>query len=45
MPVFGQDFPNVDAGNYPEMVEDLEEDEKEDYFIKETDLLIVTGKV
>lgn len=27
------------------MVEDLEEDEKEDYFIKETDLLIVTGKV
>lgn len=43
--MFGQDILNGEPGNYPEMVEDLEEDEKEDYFIKETDLLIVTGKV
>lgn len=27
------------------MVDDLEDDEKEDYYIKDTDLLIVTGKV
>lgn len=27
------------------MVDDLEEDEKEDYFIRDTDALIVTGKI
>jgi len=26
-------------------VDDLEDDEKEDYFIKDTDALIVTGKI
>lgn len=53
LPVFGQDMTNNQGiDNYPDvllalfqMVDDLEEDEKEDYFIRDTDALIVTGKI
>jgi len=30
---------------YPMAVEDISDEEKEDYFIKESDALIVAGKV
>lgn len=53
LPVFGQEMANNQGvDNYPDvlfalfqMVDDLEEDEKEDYFIRDTDALIVTGKI
>lgn len=30
---------------YPMAIEDLSDDEKEDYYIKDTDALLVAGKV
>lgn len=32
-------------GKYPMAVEDLSDDEKDDYYIKDTDALIVAGKI
>ncbi len=48
MPVFGDnlmEMMNSGNGNYPMAIEDLSDDEKEDYFIKDTDALIVAGKI
>jgi hypothetical protein len=48
MPVFGDnlmEMMNSGNGNYPMAVEDLSDDEKEDYYIKDTDALIVAGKI
>jgi periodic tryptophan protein 1 len=49
MPVFGDnimEMMNTNAnGKYPMAVEDLSDDEKEDYYIKDTDALIVAGKI
>lgn len=47
MPVFGDNLMEMmnTNGNYPMAIEDLSDDEKEDYFIKDTDALIVAGKI
>lgn len=47
MPVFGDNLMEMmnSNGNYPMAVEDLSDDEKEDYYIKDTDALIVAGKI
>lgn len=47
MPVFGENLMELmhTGGKYPMAVEDLSDDEKEDYYIKDTDALIVTGKI
>lgn len=48
MPVFGDnlmEMMNSGNGNYPMAIEDLSDDEKEDYYIKDTDALIVAGKI
>ena len=47
MPVFGDNLMEMmnTNGNYPMAVEDLSDDEKEDYYIKDTDALIVAGKI
>lgn len=48
MPVFGDnlmEMMNSGNGKYPMAVEDLSDDEKEDYYIKDTDALIVAGKI
>jgi periodic tryptophan protein 1 len=47
MPVFGDNLMELmnGGGQYPMAIEDLSDDEKEDYFIKDTDALIVTGKI
>lgn len=47
MPVFGDNLMELmhTGGKYPMAVEDLSDDEKEDYYIKDTDALIVTGKI
>lgn len=47
LPCFGdnlQDLMNA-PGNYPMAIEDLSDDEKEDYYIRDTDALIVAGKI
>jgi len=33
------------SGKYPMAIEDLSDDEKEDYYIKDSDALIVAGKI
>jgi len=48
LPVFGDnlmEMMNSGGGNYPMAIEDLSDDEKEDYYIKDTDALIVAGKI
>ena len=47
MPIFGDNIAEMIQSNsiYPMAVEDLSDDEKEDYYIKDTDALIVAGKV
>lgn len=47
MPVFGDNLMEMmnTNGNYPMAIEDLSDDQKEDYFIKDTDALIVAGKI
>jgi periodic tryptophan protein 1 len=47
MPVFGDDMAAVmkGGGPYPMAIEDLSDDEKEDYYIKDSDALIVAGKI
>lgn len=47
MPVFGENLMELmhTGGKYPMAVEDLSDDEKEDYYIKDSDALIVTGKI
>lgn len=47
MPVFGDNLMELmhTGGKYPMTVEDLSDDEKEDYYIKDTDALIVAGKI
>jgi hypothetical protein len=47
MPVFGDNLMEMmnTNGKYPMAVEDLSDDEKEDYYIKDTDALIVAGKI
>ena len=47
MPIFGDNIVEMIQSNskYPMAVEDLSDDEKEDYYIKDTDALIVAGKV
>ena len=47
MPVFGENLMELmnTGGKYPMAIEDLSDDEKEDYFIRDTDALIVAGKV
>jgi periodic tryptophan protein 1 len=47
MPVFGDNLMELmhGGGQYPMAIEDLSDDEKEDYLIKDTDALIVTGKI
>lgn len=47
MPVFGDNLMELmhSGGKYPMAVEDLSDDEKEDYYIKDTDALIVAGKI
>ena len=47
MPIFGDNIAEMIKSNskYPMAVEDISDDEKEDYYIKDTDALIVAGKV
>lgn len=47
MPVFGDNLMEMmnTGGKYPMAIEDLSDDEKEDYYIKDTDALIVAGKI
>lgn len=47
MPVFGDNLMEMmnTQGNYPMAIDDLSDDEKEDYYIKDTDALIVAGKI
>ena len=48
LPVFGDnlmEMMNSGGGNYPIAIEDLSDDEKEDYYIKDSDALIVAGKI
>lgn len=47
MPVFGDNLMEMmnSQGGYPMAIEDLSDDEKEDYYIKDTDALIVAGKI
>ena len=47
MPVFGDNLMEMmnNGGKYPMAIEDLSDDEKEDYYIKDTDALIVAGKI
>lgn len=47
LPVFGDNLMELmnSQGGYPMAVEDLSDDEKEDYYIKDTDALIVAGKI
>lgn len=47
MPVFGDNLMEMmnSSGKYPMAIEDLSDDEKEDYYIKDTDALIVAGKI
>lgn len=48
MPIFGDnlmEMMNTGNGNYPMAVEDLSDDEKEDFYIRDTDALIVAGKI
>ena len=47
MPAFGDNFMDVvrSGSQYPAAVEDISDDEKEDYYIKDSDALIVAGKI
>ena len=54
MPIFGDDINEMmnSKSNYPmvfsiiiKAIEDLSDDEKDDFYIKDTDALIVAGKV
>lgn len=47
LPVFGDNFQDLmnAQDKYPLAIEDLSDDEKEDYYIKDTDALIVAGKI
>ena len=47
MPVLGDNLMEMmnSSGKYPMAVEELSDDEKEDYYIKDTDALIVAGKI
>jgi len=47
MPIFGDNVRELaqKGGNYPLGADDLSDDEKEDYYIKDTDALIVAGKI
>lgn len=47
LPAFGENFMDVarSGSQYPAAVEDISDDEKEDYYIKDTDALIVAGKI
>lgn len=47
MPIFGDNVMEMMNSNskYPMAIEDLSDDEKEDYYIKDTDALLVAGKV
>ena len=46
MPVFGDNVRELMLkGEYPMGADELSDDEKEDYYIKDTDALIVAGKI
>lgn len=47
LPVFGDNLMELmnTNGKYPMAIEDLSDDEKEDYYIKDTDAIIVAGKI
>jgi hypothetical protein len=47
LPVFGDNLMELmnTNGKYPMTIEDLSDDEKEDYYIKDTDAIIVAGKI
>lgn len=47
LPVFGDNLMDLmnAGGDYPMAIEDLSDDEKEDYMIRDTDALIVAGKI
>ena len=47
LPAFGDNFMDVvrSGSQYPAAVEDISDDEKEDYYIKDSDALIVAGKI
>lgn len=47
MPVYGDNLMEMmnTNGKYPMAIEELSDDEKEDYYIKDTDALIVAGKI
>lgn len=47
MPIFGDDVNELmnAKSNYPMAIDDLSDDEKDDFYIKDTDALIVAGKV
>jgi periodic tryptophan protein 1 len=47
LPVFGDNLMDLmnAGGQYPMAIEDLSDDEKEDYYIKDSDALIVAGKI
>lgn len=46
LPAFGNNLAEFGQNqHYPMALEDLSDDEKEDYYIKDSDALIVAGKV
>ena len=48
MPCFGDNVAELmqsKGGNFPMLDEELSDDEKEDYYIKDTDALVVVGKI
>jgi periodic tryptophan protein 1 len=48
MPIFGdnvRELAQKGGGGYPLGADDLSDDEREDYYIKDTDALIVVGKI
>lgn len=47
LPVFGDNLMELmnGGGGYPMAIEDISDDEKEDFYIKDTDALIVAGKI